>query len=441
MNDNRKVRTWSLVALGAAARPSVRGGRAQPNSSNQRRVAGTGSAGYYGSRASRAIRARPARLPARRPARLPAPGQPASARPAGLRRGQPGPPGYPPAIRSPASPRPAAHARPGQPAPSGSAAPPLAPTDPEQPPGHPRRASRAPSRDRRRPAAAAAPATSPTRASSCYALRVAPGMQPEGDELKQNLQQGPARRDDGHAAGGQVLHARRLLGARRGGDVDLNLLAPPLYMTLAGQDLTHNNTPVIGGVAEPDVPRHRVPAAVQARRRRATRARASSRCSSTRRTSDGALRPNDSDRSTVLPPMTKTTAQLLVLSRSGRAACPPSPALACGGSAAKPAETAAAASDDVRAARADARRDDVGAAPADSASAAHDRGTLAARAGAHDRQRADPEDLRRGELRAGGDAQAERRDRRRSPRQGHRATPPRSSPPGCSRTARWRWAA
>jgi len=28
--------------------------------------------------------------------------------------------------------------------------------------------------------------------------------------------------------------------------VDLNLLAPPLYMTLAGQDLTHNNTPVIG---------------------------------------------------------------------------------------------------------------------------------------------------------------------------------------------------
>ncbi len=29
-------------------------------------------------------------------------------------------------------------------------------------------------------------------------------------------------------------------------DVDLNLLAPPLYMTLAGQDLTHNNTPVIG---------------------------------------------------------------------------------------------------------------------------------------------------------------------------------------------------
>ena len=30
-------------------------------------------------------------------------------------------------------------------------------------------------------------------------------------------------------------------------DLDLNLLAPPLYMTLAGQDLTHNNMPSIGG--------------------------------------------------------------------------------------------------------------------------------------------------------------------------------------------------
>ena len=29
-------------------------------------------------------------------------------------------------------------------------------------------------------------------------------------------------------------------------DLDLNLMAPPLYMTLAGQDMTHNNTPGIG---------------------------------------------------------------------------------------------------------------------------------------------------------------------------------------------------
>ena len=37
-------------------------------------------------------------------------------------------------------------------------------------------------------------------------------------------------------------------------DVDLNLLAPPFYMTLAGQDLTHNNTPSIGAAPSPMCP-------------------------------------------------------------------------------------------------------------------------------------------------------------------------------------------
>jgi hypothetical protein len=37
-------------------------------------------------------------------------------------------------------------------------------------------------------------------------------------------------------------------------DVDLNMLAPPLYMTLAGQDLTHNNTPTIGASPNPMCP-------------------------------------------------------------------------------------------------------------------------------------------------------------------------------------------
>ena len=37
-------------------------------------------------------------------------------------------------------------------------------------------------------------------------------------------------------------------------DVDLNLLAPPLYLTLAGQDLTHNNTPTIGASPSPMCP-------------------------------------------------------------------------------------------------------------------------------------------------------------------------------------------
>jgi hypothetical protein len=71
-------------------------------------------------------------------------------------------------------------------------------------------------------------------------------MQPDGDELKQNLQQGQ------HAVMMVTMQAGKcytLVGFSAPGavsDVDLNLLAPPLYMTLAGQDLTHNNTPVIG---------------------------------------------------------------------------------------------------------------------------------------------------------------------------------------------------
>jgi hypothetical protein len=37
-------------------------------------------------------------------------------------------------------------------------------------------------------------------------------------------------------------------------DLDLNLLAPPLYLTLAGQDLTHNNSPSIGSAPNPMCP-------------------------------------------------------------------------------------------------------------------------------------------------------------------------------------------
>jgi hypothetical protein len=78
------------------------------------------------------------------------------------------------------------------------------------------------------------------------AMRVAPGMQPEGDELKQNLGEGQ------HAVMMVTLTAGKcytLVGFSPPGavkDLDLNLLAPPLYMTLAGQDLSHNNSPAIG---------------------------------------------------------------------------------------------------------------------------------------------------------------------------------------------------
>ncbi len=87
-----------------------------------------------------------------------------------------------------------------------------------------------------------------------FALKAAPGMQPEGDLLKQNLTEGQ------HAVMMVTLQAGKCytilgfsgLGAVK--DVDLNLLAPPLYMTLAGQDLTHNNTPAIGQAPNPMCP-------------------------------------------------------------------------------------------------------------------------------------------------------------------------------------------
>ncbi len=87
-----------------------------------------------------------------------------------------------------------------------------------------------------------------------YALKAAPGMQPDGDELKQNLTQGQ------HAVMMVTLQAGKcysLVGFSAPGavkDVDLNLLAPPLYLTLAGQDLTHNNTPAIGASPSPMCP-------------------------------------------------------------------------------------------------------------------------------------------------------------------------------------------
>jgi hypothetical protein len=37
-------------------------------------------------------------------------------------------------------------------------------------------------------------------------------------------------------------------------NLDINMLAPPFYMTLAGQDLTHNNTPTIGASPNPMCP-------------------------------------------------------------------------------------------------------------------------------------------------------------------------------------------
>ncbi|HXX66789.1 MAG TPA: hypothetical protein VEK07_06395 [Polyangiaceae bacterium] len=86
------------------------------------------------------------------------------------------------------------------------------------------------------------------------ALRLAPGMQPEGSELKQTLAEGQ------HAVMMVTLQAGKcytLLGFSPPGavkDLDLNLLAPPFYMTLAGQDLSHDNAPSIGASPNPVCP-------------------------------------------------------------------------------------------------------------------------------------------------------------------------------------------
>jgi hypothetical protein len=86
------------------------------------------------------------------------------------------------------------------------------------------------------------------------AMRVAPGMQPEGDQMKQTLNEGQ------HAVMMVTLQAGKcytVVGFSPLGGVknlDLNLLAPPLYLTLAGQDMTQNNTPTIGASPQPMCP-------------------------------------------------------------------------------------------------------------------------------------------------------------------------------------------
>jgi hypothetical protein len=84
------------------------------------------------------------------------------------------------------------------------------------------------------------------------AARYAPNMQPEGSELKQTLSEGQ------HAVMMVTMQAGKcytVVGFSPPGsvkDLDLNLLT--LINTLAGQDLTHNNMPVIGGSPSPMCP-------------------------------------------------------------------------------------------------------------------------------------------------------------------------------------------
>ena len=258
MNENRNARAWLLATLGAAAVAPVVIACGSGNSNSTPNTAASANAGmmaqgqpppgYAGAPPPGYPGAPPPGYPTAQPG-YPSPQPSYSYPPPGQPQGTY--PGYP-------SPTPAAQAPgvpPGpQPAPTGSQTPPgpLAPTDPNSLQGILQGLQTA---FQGTVVPGGALAGDPTDAGlKLYALKVAPGMQPEGDELKQNLAQGQ------HAVMMVTLQAGKcytLAGFSAPGavkDVDLNLLAPPLYMTLAGQDLTHNNTPVIGASPSPMCP-------------------------------------------------------------------------------------------------------------------------------------------------------------------------------------------
>jgi hypothetical protein len=243
MNEKR-MQTWSLFVLSAAAVPPLAaacgGGNSQPANS-----AATASMGTTGQAP-----------PPGYPAAAPPPGYPTQ----GYAQSYPPPqPSYAPAYPPPGPQQPAypQQAAPppvaAQPAPAASQAPPLAPTDPNSLQGILQGLQTA-LQGTVVAGTGGVPNDLTDAGLKALALRVAPGMQPEGDELKQNLTQGQ------HAVMMVTLQAGKcytLLGYSVPGavqDLDLNLLAPPLYMTLAGQDLTHTSTPVIGGSPNPMCP-------------------------------------------------------------------------------------------------------------------------------------------------------------------------------------------
>jgi hypothetical protein len=232
MNENGNAHTWLLVALGAAAivplgLVACGGGsnNTPPNTAASASVAfGQPPPGAYP----------PPGYPGAAPPGYPGappPGYTTAPPPGYTTPGQP-PPGYPPSTTTP-------------PAASSAAPGPLAPTDPNSLQGILQGLQSA-FQGTVVPGGGGLPGDLTEAGLKAQALRLAPGMQPEGDELKQNLQQGQ------HAVMMVTLQAGKcytLVGFSAPGgvqDVDLNLLAPPFYMTLAGQDLTHNNTPAIG---------------------------------------------------------------------------------------------------------------------------------------------------------------------------------------------------
>jgi hypothetical protein len=258
MKDNRTIGVWSVVTWSALAAAPL---ALACGASNDQPANTSGAA-----TASAAMGPQP---PGAYPATAP-PGYPGTPPPAGYPAQQPQPsyppqqgyppaqapqPAYPPQQGYPPQPQAPYPAPAPQPAPAGTAqgqAGPLGPTDPNSLQGILQGIQ-----------TAIQGSVVPGGAMSgdltdvglkAYALRAAPGMQPEGDELKQTMTEGQ------HSVMMVTLQAGKcysIVGFSVPGgvrDLDLNLLAPPLYMTLAGQDLTHNNTPAIGGSPSPMCP-------------------------------------------------------------------------------------------------------------------------------------------------------------------------------------------
>jgi len=247
MDEVRTVRTWSLVALGGACLLPLAGACAAKASSQPTATANGAAtsqpppgypAGYPTYSAYPA--APPPGYPPPQPAYGPAPAYPPPA-------AQPPPPGYPP------PPQPQGPPAGTPPAPSASQAPaPLAPADPNTLVGILQGIQGA------LQGQLVAPGTVPADVTDAglklYAAHVAPGMQPEGSELKQPLNEGQ------HAVMMVTMQAGKcyaIVGfSPLGGikNLDLNLLAPPLYYTLAGQDIAHGSTPALGASPSPMCP-------------------------------------------------------------------------------------------------------------------------------------------------------------------------------------------
>jgi hypothetical protein len=257
MTDNSRVNVWSLAALGVAAGLPF-AAACGANSNQPATTAGAGTAAMTAQPMSPyATVAQPQQAP---------PGYPGAAAPPGYPTQQTGYPAqqpayaptaaptyapqptYPPAQAYPTAAAPAPTAPAATPAPAGT----LAPTDPNSLQGILQGIQTA---IQGTVVPGGAVPTDITEAGlKAYALKAAQGMQPEGDELKQTMTEGQ------HAVMMVTLQAGKcysIVGFSAPGavkDLDLNLLAPPLYVTLAGQDLTHNNTPSIGGTPNPMCP-------------------------------------------------------------------------------------------------------------------------------------------------------------------------------------------